>query len=244
MLARGLLPVLPVFLVCIPSVFGQLPKRVEKCLPYPTLAQEIREMQPTDPVQPRVRVHVIRVEFDLEDGIPANVQEKISKELRSHTFERDADIAYLNDLANEIAEVGVRGAFRNSGYFTATAAANLRAVGSEGADISVTVAVSATPGPQYRVGNIRIESADSTSLKFSRVRHRHRLGRVPHPRVSHPEVVDDFAREIIFSNAVCIPRPDISEHVAHSDTRLVWRNLFCRTGEDRTEHRKKEHIGG
>jgi hypothetical protein len=167
MSARGLLPVLPVFLVCIPSVFGQLPKRVEKCLPYPTLAQEIREMQPTDPVQPRVRVQVIRVEFDLEDGIPANVQEKISKELRSHTFERDADIAYLNDLANAIAEVGVRGPFRNSGYFTATAAANLRAVRSEGADISVAVAVSATPGPQYRAGNIRIESADSTSLKFS-----------------------------------------------------------------------------
>jgi outer membrane translocation and assembly module TamA len=167
MSARGLLPVLPVFLVSIPSVFGQVPKRVEKCLPYPTLAQEIREMQPTDPVQPRVRVHVIRVEFDLKDGIPANVQEEISKDLQSHTFERDADIAYVNDLANEIAEVGVGGAFRNSGYFAATAAANLRALRSEGADISVVVAVSATPGPQYRVGDIRIESADSTSLKFS-----------------------------------------------------------------------------
>jgi len=40
-----------------------------------------------------------------------------------------------------------------------------------------------------------------------------------------------------FSNPVCGPRP-------HSDTRPVWRNLFNRTGEDRTEHRKKEHIGG
>jgi hypothetical protein len=165
MLPRGLLPVVPLFLACLPCAFGQLPKRVEKCLPYPTLAQEIREMQPADPVQPRVRVHVIRVEFDSKDGIPANVQETISKELRSYTFERD--IAYLNDLANEIAEVGVAGAFRNSGYFTATAAAKLRPVRSEGADISVVVVVSATPGPQYRVGNVRIESADGTSLKFS-----------------------------------------------------------------------------
>lgn len=36
----------------------------------------------------------------------------------------------------------------------------------------------------------------------------------------------------------------ISEHVAHSNTRRDWRNLFSRTGENRTEHRKKEHIGG
>jgi outer membrane protein assembly factor BamA len=159
MSVRGLLPVVPLFVVCIPSAFGQLPKRVEKCLPYPTLAQEIRELQPA-PTQ--VRVHVIRVEFDSKDGIPASVREKISAELRSQIFERDADTAYLNDLANEIAEVGARGALQNYGYFTATAAAKLTAVQSDGAEISVAVAVSATPGPQYRAGDIRIESADSS----------------------------------------------------------------------------------
>src|SRR5206468_10693749 len=46
MVGRRVLPVVPLFLASIPCAFGQLPKRLEKCLPYPTLAQEIREMQP------------------------------------------------------------------------------------------------------------------------------------------------------------------------------------------------------
>jgi hypothetical protein len=114
---RGWLAIVPLFVVCIPPAFGQLPRRVEKCLPYPTLAQEIQEMQPA-PTQ--VRVHMIRVEFDSNDGIPADARNEISTELRSHVFERDADSAYLNDLANEIAEVDVRGALQNRGFFKAT----------------------------------------------------------------------------------------------------------------------------
>ena len=117
MSARGLLTVLPLLVVFIPSMFGQVPKRVEKCLPYPTLAQEIREMQPPVPVPPRVRVHVIRVEFDPKDGVQADARGDISTELRNHVFERDANTAYLNDLANEIAEVGVRGGAPKSGLF-------------------------------------------------------------------------------------------------------------------------------
>ena len=160
MLARRLLLVFPVLVACIPSAFGQLPKRLEKCLPYPTLAQEIRDMQPAPT---RVTVHVIRVDFDSNDGIPADAQEQISGELRSHVIEPDADSAYLKDLAIEIAEVGVRGALRDRGYFKATATARLTTLQSGGADIGVVVTISATPGPQYRTGDIRIESGDSNS---------------------------------------------------------------------------------
>ena len=158
MLPRGLLPVAPLFLACLPCAFGQLPKRLEKCLPYPTLAQEIREMQPA-PAQ--VSVHVIRVDFDSNDDIPADAQDEISAELRSHVFKPDADSAFLKDLANEIAEVGVRGALRDRGYFKATATAKLTTLQTEGADISVVVAISAALGLQYRTGNVRIETADS-----------------------------------------------------------------------------------
>jgi len=167
MSARGLLPVVPLFVIFIPSAFGQLPKRVEKCLPYPTFAQEIREMQPADQVPLRVRLRVIRVEFDSKDGIPADAREEISAELRSHAFERDSDTAYLDDVANEIAEVGAMEPLRDRGYFKATTAAKLTPTQSEGADVSVAVVISAKPGPQYRAGDIRIESTDSSSLKLS-----------------------------------------------------------------------------
>jgi hypothetical protein len=153
MSVRGLLAVALLFAVSIPCAFGQLPKRVEKCLPYPTLAQEIREMRP---VPPQARIRVIRVEFVSNDDVPADAREEISTELRSHVFERDADTAYLNDLANEIAEVGARGALQNRGYVSATTAAKLTALQSEGTDISVAVVISADPGVQYRTGDIRV----------------------------------------------------------------------------------------
>lgn len=167
MLARGLLSLAPLFVVWIPSAFGQLPKRVEKCLPYPTVAQEIRDMQPVDPVAPAVTVRVNRVEFDGHNGIPEDAKEEILEELRSHVFHRDAHTAYLDDLANEIAEVAVRGGLQNRGYFKATPAAKLTITDDQGTEISVAAIISAEPGPQYRAGDIRVESADGNSLQFS-----------------------------------------------------------------------------
>jgi len=158
MLPRGLLPVAPLLLACLPCAFGQLPRRLEKCLPYPTLAQEIREMQPA-PAQ--VRVHVTRVEFDPNDGIPADAQDEISAELRRRVFKLSANSAYQKDLANEIAEVPVRGALRNRGYFKVTATAKLTVLWSEEADVGAAVAISATPGPQYIMGDIGIVSANT-----------------------------------------------------------------------------------
>lgn len=157
---RWSLAAISLFAVWIPSAFAQLPKRVEKCLPYPTLAQEIQDMRPADALPPRARVHVIRVEFDSKDGIPADVQEEISAKLRSRIFERDAKTDYLNELGNEIAEVSVMGALQNQGYFRATATAKLAVLQSGAKEISVAAAISASPGLQYRAGDIRIESAD------------------------------------------------------------------------------------
>jgi outer membrane translocation and assembly module TamA len=159
MLLRHLLPVAPLLLTCTPCAFGQLPKKLEKCLPYPTLAQEIREIEPP-PM--RARVYVIRVEFDSHDGIPADAQEEISRQLQGRVFEPPIESAYLNDLENETAEVGVRGALRDRGYFEATATAKLTPLWREGTDVGVVVVISATPGRQYRTGDIRFESTDSS----------------------------------------------------------------------------------
>jgi outer membrane protein assembly factor BamA len=75
-------------------------------------------------------------------------------------FERDADAAYLEDLANEIAEVNARGTLQDRGYFTVIAAAKLVAIQAEGREVSDEVIISAKTGAQYWAGDIRIESAD------------------------------------------------------------------------------------
>lgn len=160
MIARCLLLAGSLFMACLSCASGQLPKRVEKCLPYPTLAQELKAAQPAEPAPTQVKVHVVRVDFSPDDGVPADAQEEISTELQEQALERDAHSAYLNDLPNEVAEVGVRGALRNRGYFKVAATARLTTRWTEGADIYVAIEVHADLGPQYRSGNIRVESAD------------------------------------------------------------------------------------
>jgi len=144
----------------VPSAFGQLPKRLERCLPYPTLAQEVRERQPAQPAPERVRVHVVRVDFDPTDGIPRDAKDGISAELQGNEIEPQADTPYLKNLADEIAEVGVKGALRDRGYFTARATARITELWSDGVDVGVVASVRATPGPQYKTGEIQIKSAD------------------------------------------------------------------------------------
>jgi outer membrane protein assembly factor BamA len=124
-------------------------------------------MQPADPVALAVTVRVNRVEFDKHKDIPEDVKGEISEELRSHMFHPEAHTAYLDDLANEIAEVAVRGALQDRGYFKATAAAKLTTTDNQGSEISVAAIISAEPGPQYRAGDIRVESVDGSSLQFS-----------------------------------------------------------------------------
>jgi outer membrane translocation and assembly module TamA len=160
MLARCLLPVLSLSVVFIPFAMGQLPKRVESCLPYPTLAQEIREMQAPEPERPQVSVRVVRVEFNPEDGIPASVRGEVSTQLRSQVFEPYASSAYLKELAEDIAEIGVIGELQNRGYVRAKATVNLTVLGSKGADIDVAATIGVTPGTQYRTGKVQVESAD------------------------------------------------------------------------------------
>jgi outer membrane translocation and assembly module TamA len=122
------------------------------------LIQEIREMQAPEP--PLMRVHVIRVQFDPDGVIPEDIREEISTQLRTQLFERYASAAYLEDLAGEIAEVGVMGALQNRGYFRTRATAKVTRLEREGADVNVAVAISVALGTQYRTGDVRVESAD------------------------------------------------------------------------------------
>jgi outer membrane protein assembly factor BamA len=161
----------------VPS-FAQLPKRLERCLPNPTLAQEIRDMQKE--VEPqKVTLHVARIEFDPKSGIPLELQREITEQLKGRTFEEDEDTDNLKEAANEIAEVVVRGSLQNKGYFRVLPDAKLTALKAEGSNIEVAAAVSAELGPQYRVGKVEVTSADPDkwlSLKPEVLREEFRFG--------------------------------------------------------------------
>ena len=167
MTVRSFLRIVPLSLLCNPSAFGQLPKRVEKCLPYSTLAQEIQNMQPTQ-TAPNIAVRVSQVEFSGNDSIPPDTRDEISADLRAQVFHSNSVTDYLDDVADQIAEVNVRNALQNRGYFKAVlSTVKLTTMHTEGAHFTVVAIISAKPGPQWHAGSIRVESADDSSLYFS-----------------------------------------------------------------------------
>jgi hypothetical protein len=164
-LGRGLLASFVIVPWCASAVLGQLPKRLERCLPYPTLAQEIRDMRRE--MEPQtVTVHVARVEFDKTSGIPVEIQREISGELKRHILAEDAAPDYLKEAADEIAWVGVTLPLQKHGYFKASSKASLTELETGNLETSVAVRISAEPGPQYRVGRIEIKAADSKWLSL------------------------------------------------------------------------------
>jgi len=152
-----LLAVFAIPCLCLVSARSQLPKRLERCLPNPTLAQEIRDMKPPEP---QVYVHVVQVEFAPDIKIPRAIQDEIVKSEAGKMHEEDADSDYLKDVAAEVAEVSVRGSLQSAGYFRVLADAKATVLKTKGQDIDVVVTVSAEPGNQYRTGEIEFKDAD------------------------------------------------------------------------------------
>ena len=114
-----------------------------------------------EPPEVKVNVRVVGAEFDAAGDISSDAQEEISAKVQNLRFGGDADADYPTDIANQIAEVLVRGLLQDRGYFRATALARRTLVEQGGAEIRVAASISAQPGPQYQTGDIRIESADS-----------------------------------------------------------------------------------
>jgi hypothetical protein len=90
MSAKDLISFAAFWVLFAAPAIAQLPGRGEKCLPYPTLAQEV-EMYP--PEQPEVKVNMLvnGVEFDAASGISSEAQEEISGKVQSLTFGGNTD---------------------------------------------------------------------------------------------------------------------------------------------------------
>lgn len=148
---------------------AQLPPRLERCLPYPTLAQEISAMQEETKTAgpeslPSPRVIIASLQFAPGSHIPESVRERITWSIESPRYHDDSQLSWLE----EIQDVGIRGALLDSGYFKAKVNANVRLIdGNEGRRRYV-LTVHIDEGRQYRLGDVRFEpTADNKPLAFS-----------------------------------------------------------------------------
>ena len=148
-------------LFCSP-LKAQLPKGLEECLPYPTLARELKDMRgetqnpATDEDEARApRVRLLSVTFVGGGNLSPSLREILMRQVRSHRQYDDPQLDWLIEMQ----EVAIRSSLQDMGYFRAKAAATARRVAGERVhDYSVTLYIE--PGPQYRLGAVQFASAD------------------------------------------------------------------------------------
>src|SRR5207245_2293331 len=141
------------------SACAQLPPRLERCLPYPTLAQEIKELRGPDeksePTQPRITIASIY--FQGQTRLPQTVQVQLVR-----TFRRYRQPFYDSDaktLLTEFEEVGVRGTLRDRGYFRAKIETEAKLLRADAHEQRYSFIIRIAAGWQYRLGTVHFVNA-------------------------------------------------------------------------------------
>jgi outer membrane protein assembly factor BamA len=153
-----------------PSVRAQLPSRLERCLPYPTFSQEIKEVHEgneetweSGPRQPRITI--TSVDFPGQTALSKQVQEQLVRRFmrwRQPYYDSDA-----KSLLDEFLEVGVTGALRDRGYFHAKADGDAALLSANMLERGYSFTIRIAAGRQYRLGRVRfMRASDSATTKF------------------------------------------------------------------------------
>lgn len=144
-------------------VLAQIPKRLEDCMPYPTLASEIARrkqeyFKTPEPKEPTIIVDVITYE-GAPDLRPEEAQRLFARAKDFHLYNGD------DSRIKELAEVGVGGALRDKGYFQAVVKSTYRVRKTEGKYKHVAVKFVIDEGLQYRLGKLQIRGNTAFSTE-------------------------------------------------------------------------------
>jgi Surface antigen variable number repeat len=132
-------------------IHAQLPRRLKGCLPYPTLADEIKEMQ-AEMAVPHPKVRVVGVSFVGADSLPETAKARVTHRAEEIPFETDSDWPLY------VAE-DVKRAMQDYGYFKAAVRPQPHTLRSNPAGEQAWVTFYVTEGPQYRLGQIQFAHA-------------------------------------------------------------------------------------
>lgn len=139
------------------AVHAQLPKDLERCLPYPTYQEEIRDMLGAGPpwTGPINIVFVESVELLGGKTLSQELGQKIVALLRHREFDADSN------WTGEVQEIGIRGLLQEHGYFnTVVHDAEITVLSSRPGRSHVAVTIQIEEGLQYRVSSIGFAADD------------------------------------------------------------------------------------
>lgn len=150
-----------------PQIRAQLPQRLERCLPYPTLAKEIEVMRESTEARKTQdltapRIVFVSVDFQGETRLPQTLQTQLATSLK-----RGRAQFYGSDpgpLLDEFQEVAVRDALRERGYFHAQVDSESHLLSADSRERRYSVTFRITDGVQYRLGDVRVKNISEPTL--------------------------------------------------------------------------------
>jgi len=162
----------------VPSVsFAQISHRVKKCLPYPTLSDEICDMtgmyceEPETsqncegPEIPEPWVFVDSVRFIGGKSLPPEVRQKLVSSLKAGELPGGS---FSQDWLNELGDIGVRGALQAAGYFKSLVKAEGKVLKSDTTSRHVAITLNIKEGRRYRLRSLQFRSPpDEAPMVFS-----------------------------------------------------------------------------
>ena len=115
--------------------------------------------------KPEIRVIVDAVEFHGENSVSEAERAVLAEGIKNTDFVTSS--AAHDDWANEAAEVAIRGALQDKGFFKVFAQSTPYLVRAEEHELHYVLRVDIESGPQYRLGDVLYVNKDDSSLAFS-----------------------------------------------------------------------------
>lgn len=158
-------------LLCSSPSSAQISHGLDRCLPYPSLADEINDMReevrakiaatPGAPALP-LTVVIDDVKFDEPTHLPVSTRERLIAELKQGTYK--AGSGWLE----EIQKWPIGGAWQDDGFFKVQVTASASVLNTDSTAEHVLLTIHADEGHQYELGGIQFRSSDPTApLIFS-----------------------------------------------------------------------------
>lgn len=142
------------------AVQAQAPRGIEDCLPYPTFAQELKQVRDEQslPLAPRPKIKIRRADFNGNVGLPAPELQRIAASLEKLSWDDGAD--WLLEVKGRLAD-----AWRHRGYFEQKLNVEEHELGRNAQVIDVGLTVHVDAGRQYRLEEIHFLNSKQFSAE-------------------------------------------------------------------------------
>jgi hypothetical protein len=152
-------------LLCSSPISAQISRRLDRCLPYPSLADEISDVR--EEVRAKIAatpgatalargVMIDEVKFDEPTHLPDAARERLIAELKQGTYK--ADSGWLEQIQSGL----IPGAWQDEGFVKAQVTATAFVINTDSTIEHVLLTIHGDEGHQYELGGIQFRSSDPT----------------------------------------------------------------------------------